>query len=382
MRICVITPYFFPHAGGVESYIEEQYTNLISSHPGISVDLICYNTNRQPRHEVLNGIHIYRVSCFEILPSQFAIPNYIELIKLLKFLKKKNGNYQLVNSHTRFFENSWWAPLVARFLNAKSFLTDHCGSTPSHSIFFVTFVSRIIDKYFIRKIFSFYDKVIAVNMTTFNFLSKQNIHVNAVVYPSIDFNFFKINTIRNTNVVITFASRLISDKGVVVFLESTKKLLEEFPQLKIYVAGVGPLSHLVEKNTSDRMEYLGKLSKEQMAELLKKTDIFIHPSSHNEGIPIVILEAAASGCAVVATNQGGTSEIITDNETGIFILPNKEDLIKNVSKLIRNENLRKSLAKKLFLRVKSEFSTTAQIDNLMKNVILPLVKTPSIQASR
>lgn len=84
-----------------------------------------------------------------------------------------------------------------------------------------------------------------------------------------------------------------------------------------------------------RIRFLG--FQDKIGPFLEASDIFILPSTRPEGLGIVILEAMAKGVPVVATNHGGTLEIIRDGENGILVPPNDhlamaaaiENLIKN-----------------------------------------------------
>src|SRR3990167_7935855 len=115
MRILVTTPYFYPHSGGSQNYIANLYSTLVKKHPEVKVDIVCYNTDKVSIRERYKNLNVYRVGCQEILPGQFALPNYLELLDLIKRLKKINGRYDIVNSHTRFFDNYLWGPILAKY---------------------------------------------------------------------------------------------------------------------------------------------------------------------------------------------------------------------------------------------------------------------------
>ena len=82
IKILLISPYFAPHIGGSQRYMEELYVHLSEQFPHISVDVLTYNTTDSKTIEKYRGITIYRVPCWEILPGQFALPNPIKLIAL------------------------------------------------------------------------------------------------------------------------------------------------------------------------------------------------------------------------------------------------------------------------------------------------------------
>lgn len=169
-RVLVVTPYFYPHVGGSEKYIEQLYGKLMEVDSNMEVDVLTYDTEKRGKFEEYKGFSVYRVGCWEILKGQFAIPNYFELIGLAWKLKPKK--YDVVNSHTRFFDNSWWAWLLARYLGAKSLLTDHCAYHPVHKSWLVRMVAKAVDKVMIPVLGKMYDQVSVVSRATKSFLGK------------------------------------------------------------------------------------------------------------------------------------------------------------------------------------------------------------------
>lgn len=111
---------------------------------------------------------------------------------------------------------------------------------------------------------------------------------------------------------LIFVGRLVSDKGVSVLLEAMA-LLEAKPRLTI--AGDGPERATLEKQTSDlelqsRVDFIGALTSEQLANLLRQHQILVVPSRWREPFGIVALEGIASGCVVVGSAEGGLAEAI------------------------------------------------------------------------
>lgn len=119
------------------------------------------------------------------------------------------------------------------------------------------------------------------------------------------------------------------------------------------IAGDGPLQKELKKN--DNIILLGKLEHEEMMKEYAKADIFINPS-YSEGLPTTVLEAGLMKCAVVATDVGGTSEIIEDGKEGLLCKPEVLDITKKLETFIKNENLRVTLSQKLHEKVKKQFS--------------------------
>jgi len=119
--------------------------------------------------------------------------------------------------------------------------------------------------------------------------------------------------------VLLGVGRLVRGKGFHVALEAMARLLPEFPDLVLMLAGEGPERPALEAaarahGISDRLRLLGEVPHDRIPSLLWQAHRFLLPS-FNEGYPNVVVEAIAAGCPVVATAVGGIPEIV-DSELG------------------------------------------------------------------
>lgn len=154
----------------------------------------------------------------------------------------------------------------------------------------------------------------------------------------------KKNTARKP-LKILFAGRLDENKKPQRFVRLAAILTRKFPQesLQFLIAGDGALRAKLEnlarefELSPDRLQFLGVCTK--MSEIYEQADLLVS-TSEREGTPNVLLEAMAHGLPIVATNVGGTSEIL-DETRGILIQPNDEaELTNAVVRLIVNRDLR------------------------------------------
>lgn len=370
MRILVLSSYFYPNFGGSQKYMEELYAHLVQADKSVQVDVVCYNTNNALSQEKYRGLNIYRIPCIQILPGQFALPNYFSLIKLINQLVHKY-HYDIVHSNTRFFDHSWWAPFLARMIGAKSILTDHCSSHPIHNSKIVTLVSSFIDNLGSLICGRFYDSIMVTNKATLKFAKSIHLGSPQVVYGGVDTELFKPRSslkLTKKDIMITFSARMISTKGPQLLLEAAQDLIKKYPHIKFFFAGDGSLYKKLAPYASSQIHFLGALNQAQIRKLLAKSDIFVHPSSHHEGFPNSILEAGASGCAVIATNKGGTNELIKDGITGIIIQPNVKSLEQAIIKLIQDKKLRNNLGKALRQKIVKEFDWQIIVKQFQKKI--------------
>lgn len=99
--------------------------------------------------------------------------------------------------------------------------------------------------------------------------------------------------------------------------------------------------------------------------LYNSVDIFINPS-YSEGLPTTVLEAGLMKCAVVATNVGGTSEIIENEKDGLLCKPEVLDITKKLETVIKDKGLREKIAENLHKRVFKQFSWKKTSEQILK----------------
>ena len=128
----------------------------------------------------------------------------------------------------------------------------------------------------------------------------------------------------NGKLKMLFAGRLIRSKGLDVLMLAAKRL-ERVQNIEFYVAGeANPEDDdcvLPDELTSyPNITYLGVVV--DMPGLLSDTNVVVLPSRYNEGIPRIMIEGAAMGCVLVATEFPGSIALIQESETGFFIRGN------------------------------------------------------------
>lgn len=162
--------------------------------------------------------------------------------------------------------------------------------------------------------------------------------------------------------LVVLAGRMLWDKGVREFCEAAAALRAE--GLPARFALVGPLdpenpaavpaSWLEEQQRSNTVEWWGHRS--NMAEVYSQASVVCLPS-YREGLPTVLVEAGASGCAIVATDVPGCREVVSDSVTGLLVPPRNADaLAAALRRLIIDSELRSSLAANAFNFVVNELS--------------------------
>lgn len=153
--------------------------------------------------------------------------------------------------------------------------------------------------------------------------------------------------------VIGTVARLHRQKGIIYLLRAAKEIHGRHPEATIVVVGGGPLEKSLRRKAAKlelgrNFQMLGERA--DAREILSVFDIFVLPSLW-EGLPLVLIEAAALGKPMVATDIGGVREVIRNGENGILVRPrDSAKLAESVIRLIEDP----SLASKLGLNAEKE----------------------------
>ena len=96
----------------------------------------------------------------------------------------------------------------------------------------------------------------------------------------------------------------------------------------------------------------GPIDHQEIAACYAAADIFVN-ASLNEGLPLTIIEALGAGLPIVAAPVGGIPEIITHNRNGLLLNPARSDLTEQITRLINDPLLRRSLAQNALAAAKA-----------------------------
>jgi glycosyltransferase involved in cell wall biosynthesis len=125
---------------------------------------------------------------------------------------------------------------------------------------------------------------------------------------------------------LLYVSRFVPQKGAGTVVEAFGMLASSHPNLKLLMAGEGPLRLDLEKRVAamgltDRVEFLGYVRDSAKLEAFRRATIFVFPSTYPEGCPVVVLEAMGTGLPIVCSGAGGLREVVVDGEHGIVAEP-------------------------------------------------------------
>lgn len=153
---------------------------------------------------------------------------------------------------------------------------------------------------------------------------------------------------KNGVVEILCAARLVPEKGIATLLEAARGFQPVDPKVHFSIAGDGPLKDELaiaqaDMGLSERVSFLGSISREDLIERIAKADVIVLPSL-SEGLPMIILEAMAAGKTIVATTVGEIPWLIENEVSGLLVpVQNPVALERALKRAAQDDCLRQTL---------------------------------------
>lgn len=362
-RILVFVNHFYPYRGGLENAVLDLYATLKQNQPAVEIDVVCNDTERAGAEERVQGLNVYRISCWNMLGKTYSVPRPISLLRILKRLKGRN--YLFVNTHTRFFVNAVIGYFVAKSRSIPLIHTEHGASFTRVSRFLVNVLSFLFDQTWGRMILRGADAVVTPSQSAQSFAVKLGA-VDPTVIPNgihVQNSVFNGDFSKKEPGSLIFVGRLVSGKGV----QDLLSVLKDIPiPWKLHVVGDGNYAEILraqvlQTGLTDRIHFTGLLQPDEVHKRLAHSQIFVNPS-YTEGFSMTTLEAGLEGCAVIATDAGGPSDIIDDGVDG-YIIPgfnNRDesrfiDLRDILERLLRDPEACREMGQRLREKIKNKY---------------------------
>jgi glycosyltransferase involved in cell wall biosynthesis len=194
----------------------------------------------------------------------------------------------------------------------------------------------------------------------------------SVVYNGVDPEMFSPGSDPATDgTTVLSVGNLISIKGHASLIAAVAALAPEFPSLSLGIIGDGPeLSNLQsrarELKVTERVRFLGRQSRYEVAEAMRRCTLFALPSRY-EGLGCVYLEAMSCGKAVIGCREQGIAEVIRQGSNGFLVGPgNERELTLALGMLLRDTALRRNLGNAARETILDRFTLAQQAETLAR----------------
>ncbi|MBU1167485.1 glycosyltransferase family 4 protein [Patescibacteria group bacterium] len=372
----MFTGYYLPHIGGLESYIGNLSKKL--KQLGAEIIIVTSNHSSLPDTETIDGVKVYRLPVTKFLRDRFPIPKFCKKYFAIrkKVIDEKSDIYIL---HTRFFLTTLIGARIAKKSRKPAIVIEHGSGYLTQGNRVVDFCFRqyehLVSLFVKKRAAAFYGVSKKCNEWLRNFgIVADGVFYNGVNQEDVgnkDIDIRKKYNIPRNKVIISFAGRLIREKGITSLLESFAELIKEEENVFLLVMGDGPLlPEISDKYGKDKnIRLLGGVNHSRVMNILAASDIVVQPSVYPEGLSTILLESGLNECAVISTPMGGAKEVIIDSNYGIIINPNsQEELVKAMKYLIENKTYRNKIAQNLHERVLTHFNWDQTAKQVLKEV--------------
>ncbi|XP_071116250.1 phosphatidylinositol N-acetylglucosaminyltransferase subunit A-like [Haliotis cracherodii] len=334
-NICMVSDFFYPNMGGVESHIYQLSHCLLERGHKVIVITHLYGNRRGVRY-LSSGLKVYYLP-FPPFYNQCILPTIYTTFPLLRniFIREK---ISIVHGHSAFSTLAHEAMLHARTLGLKTVFTDH-------SLFGFADASSILTNKVLKFSLADCNHVICVSHT-----SKENTVLRARIKPelvsvipnAVDATMFMPDpTKRNPDkITVVVVSRLVYRKGMDFLVGIIPQITARYPDVQFIIGGDGPKRVVLEEvreqyELHDRVTLLGPLKHDQVRDVLVQGDILLN-TSLTEAFCIAIVEAACCGLQVVSTRVGGVGEVLPPDL--IYLAePNVKALVEELERAIRDK---------------------------------------------
>lgn len=169
-------------------------------------------------------------------------------------------------------------------------------------------------------------------------------------------------------VTVLFLGVVGDRKGVFDLLPAMAQALKQAPALRLVIGGNGEVERARQVAASlglaDHVRFLGWISGAQKLAALESSDVYVLPS-HNEGLPVSILEAMSHGLPIIATRVGGIPELVRDGTDGCLVeAGDVQSLAAALVKLAQSATLRRAWGQAARLRVATVYSDDVVLPRL------------------
>ena len=361
--ILITAPYFPPQGGGLERYALEIARGLSSAFDW-RVVVVCANEKKEEdRKEEMNGITIYRLKPdlrFSNTPLAFGWFG-----KIKKIIKEEKPD--VINVHTPVPGLGDITSFLGR--NIPQVVTYHTGSMKKGNYLDICILAyeKIVLGFMLRRAHRI---ICSSDFVRMDFL-KRYMDKSETITPGIDCNLFAPDSkLKSGQPKVLFVAKLERGqeyKGLRTLLDAVKILKKDIPDIKLDVAGDGNLKSEYENyaktnGLEDNVNFRGRLEGQELVKAYQSAWAFSLPT-RSDSQPLVILEAMASGLAIVSTKIGGIPTMIKDGKEGFLIEPdNAEILAEEMSMLLDNPELRERFAKAARERAVKDFSWQSRLE--------------------
>ena len=373
MKILMLTWEYPPRiVGGIARVVHDLSKRLIKD--GHEVTVITYKEGNVPYFEDDKGVKVYRVDNYMINPN-----NFIDWIMQLNFnllakaneIIDKEGKFDVIHAHdwlvayaAKSLKNSYDIPIVATIhateAGRNSGIHDETQRYINDTEWMLTYEANevIVNSNYMK---CELQRNFGLPFEKINVIPNG---VNLTMYSGIDKDYdFRRNYASDNEKIILYAGRLVYEKGVQHLVAAMPKILQNYNDAKLIIAGKGGMEEDLKAQVEylglgDKVYFTGYMDHKSLCKLYKCADIAVFPSTY-EPFGIVALEAMLAGNPIVVSDIGGLNEIVEHKVNGMkSYAGNSNSIADSILTLLFDHKLGIEISKNAKARVKELYNWT------------------------
>ncbi len=379
MKIGVFTDAYLPQVNGVTTSILMYVKELEKRGHEVSIITAKHGNYKDKRK------NIYRLTSFKISnKTDVSVAMHIPEPILVKILRK---NFDVIHGHSGGpVTMLGWE--ISQLKNTPYVFTYHTmWPLYSHYVLRGKFKIKQILKFLSRVSSNNSDAVVVPTKKISNALISYGVDKPIQVIPTgIDLEAFKNvkkgylrkqYAIGKEQKIILCVGRLAKEKSQDFIIQSFKEVHKRYPDAILCLVGDGPKRDEYEKHVkkfhlTGKVIFTGTIPLSEMPKVYADADLFVF-ASKTETQGLVVMEALASGVAVIAVDDAVYDDLIKNNSNGILTLKNKAAFAAEIIHLLENDTARNKISKQAKITAQ-KFSIETTV-NQMEKIYLHLIMT-------
>lgn len=340
MKIGIVTPYAYPMPGGVNDHVGSLYRVLRARGHDVRIITSSHGLQKASEGDIIRVGKGFSVPFNGSMGTITLSPTYLAQMRAIL----ERERFDVLHYHEPFVP---FLSLVTLTLSTSVNVgTFHAFGGLSISY---EFGKRMLGHY-ARKLHG----RIAVSPAARHFISRYFPGEYKIVPNGVEPGRYQravpIARYRDGVPNILFVGRMEPRKGLIHLLRAFRKLQRDGVHARLLLVGTGPgereARRYVLTRQLDDVEFLGRVSEAQKAQLFKTADIYVSPATGRESFGIVLLEAMSAGAPIICSDIHGYRGVVRRERDGILVEPGNADaLAASIRRLIDDPALRAQLSR-------------------------------------